>query len=41
MQITATRLMSEAIEYVTGEVEARMTKAMRFCAKCTVPFIKK
>lgn len=30
MQITATRLMREAIEYVTGDVDERITKAMIF-----------
>ena len=37
MQITATRLKSEAIEYVTGDTEARMTKAIMFWPKCTMP----
>ena len=32
IHMTATRFISEAIEYVTGEVEERMTKAMIFCA---------
>lgn len=30
IQITATRLMSDAIEYVTGEVEERITNAIIF-----------
>lgn len=41
IQITTTRLMREAMEYVTGDVEERITNAMMFCAKCTVPFMKK
>lgn len=41
IQMTATRLMREAIEYVTGDVLERITNAMMFCAKWTVPFMKK
>lgn len=41
IHITATRLMRDAIEYVTGDVEERIMNAMMFCAKWTVPFMKK
>lgn len=39
--MTAIRLTRDAIEYVTGDVDERMAKASRFCAKWTVPFRKK
>ena len=41
IQMTQIRLIREAMEYVTGEVEDRMTNAMIFCAKFAVPFAMK
>ena len=41
IQITTTRLMRDAIEYVTGETDERMMNAIMFCAKWTVPLRKK
>lgn len=40
-QMTAIRLTSEAIEYVTGEVDERMANARRIWAKWTVPLMTK
>lgn len=41
IQMTHTRLISEAMEYVTGEVEDKITNAMIFCAKFTEPLMTK
>ncbi len=40
-QMTAIRFTKDAIEYVTGEVDDKMAKASKFCAKWTVPLRKK
>lgn len=37
IHMTHTRLAKEAMEYVTGEVDDRITNAIMFCAKCARP----
>lgn len=41
MHMTHIRLAKEAIEYVTGEVDDRITNAIMLCAKCARPLTVK